>query len=277
MTFKSIFNILGLALACSVVASPTLADTYPSKPVKIIVPYGTGGGSDTLARQLGISLQQMWGQGVSVDNRAGASGNIGSEAVVRSPADGYTLMLQNSTMVANMGLGVKLNYDPEKDLTPIMLLGITPIALVAHPSLNIKTLKQLQDYAKANPGKLSYGSCGIGTPMHFVMELVKQKTGLDAVHAGQGLRASTDRRGGRADSTGVAQCQPSGSVCQGGQAQCGWCGQPKALRVNARRSNDGRARHQTAGPVYLVRADGASQHASGCGGQNHCRRTQGAG
>lgn len=182
--FKLIIKALGLALACAGAASPTLADTYPSKPVRIIVPYGTGGGSDTLARQLGLSLQQIWGQGVTVDNRAGASGNIGSEAVVRSPADGYTLMLQNSTMVANMGLGVKLNYDPEKDLTPIMLLGITPIALVAHPSLNIKTLKQLQDYAKANPGKLSYGSCGIGTPMHFVMELVKQKTSLDAVHAG---------------------------------------------------------------------------------------------
>lgn len=184
MTAKSILNILGLALACAGAASPALADSYPSKPVRIIVPYGTGGGSDTLARQLGISLQQMWGQGVSVENRAGASGNIGSEAVVRSPADGYTLMLQNSTMVANMGLGVKLNYDPEKDLTPIMLLGITPIALVAHPSLNVKTLKQLQDYAKTNPGKLSYGSCGIGTPMHFVMELVKQKASLDAVHAG---------------------------------------------------------------------------------------------
>jgi tripartite-type tricarboxylate transporter receptor subunit TctC len=184
MTAKFILNILGLALVCAGAASPALADSYPSKPVRIIVPYGTGGGSDTLARQLGLSLQQMWGQGVSVENRAGASGNIGSEAVVRSPADGYTLMLQNSTMVANMGLGVKLNYDPEKDLTPIMLLGITPIALVAHPSLNVKTLKQLQDYAKVNPGKLSYGSCGIGTPMHFVMELVKQKTSLDAVHAG---------------------------------------------------------------------------------------------
>ena len=182
--FRSALKILGLVLACAGATCPALADTFPSKPVRIIVPYGTGGGSDTLARQLGISLQQIWGQGVSVDNRAGASGNIGSEAVVRSPADGYTLMLQNSTMVANMGLGVKLNYDPEKDLTPIMLLGITPIALVAHPGLNIKTLKQLQDYAKANPGKLSYGSCGIGTPMHFVMELVKQKTGLDAVHAG---------------------------------------------------------------------------------------------
>ncbi len=184
MTLTSIFKCLGLALACHASLGLALADTYPSKPVRIIVPYGTGGGSDTLARQLGASLQQLWGQGVTVENRAGASGNIGSEAVVKSPADGYTLLLQNSTMVVNMGLGMKLNYDPEKDLTPIMLLGSTPNALVAHPSLGVKDLKQLEAYARANPGKLSYGSCGIGTPMHFVMELVKQKTALDAVHAG---------------------------------------------------------------------------------------------
>ena len=184
MTVTSIFKCLGLALACQAPWGLALADTYPSKPVRIIVPYGTGGGSDTLARQLGASLQQLWGQGVAIENRAGASGNIGSEAVVKSPADGYTLLLQNSTMVVNMGLGVKLNYDPERDLTPIMLLGSTPNALVAHPSLGVKDLKQLEAYARANPGKLSYGSCGIGTPMHFVMELVKQKTTLDAVHAG---------------------------------------------------------------------------------------------
>ena len=184
MTLTSIFKCLSLALACHAPVGLALADTYPSKPVRIIVPYGTGGGSDTLARQLGASLQQLWGQGVTIENRAGASGNIGSEAAVKSPADGYTLLLQNSTMVVNMGLGVKLNYDPEKDLTPIMLLGSTPNALVAHPSLGVKDLKQLEAYARANPGKLSYGSCGIGTPMHFVMELVKQKTALDAVHAG---------------------------------------------------------------------------------------------
>lgn len=184
MTLTSILKTLGAALACLGMATAATAQTYPSKAVRIIVPYGTGGGADTLARQLGASLQQLWGQGVIVDNRTGASGNIGSEAVVRSPADGYTLLLQNSTMVANMGLGAKVNYDPEKDLTPIMLLGITPIALAVHPSLNVKNLKQLQEYAKANPGKLSYGSCGIGTPMHFAMELVKQKTSLDAVHAG---------------------------------------------------------------------------------------------
>ncbi len=184
MIIQSTLKTLGLLLACASMASPALADKYPSKPVRIIVPYGTGGGADTLARQLGASLQLLWGQGVVVDNRAGASGNIGSEAVVRSPADGHTLLLQNSTMVANIGLGVKMNYDAEKDLTPIMLLGSTPIALVAHPSLPIKNLKDLQDYAKANPGKLSYGSCGVGTPMHFAMELIKQKTQLDAIHAG---------------------------------------------------------------------------------------------
>ena len=137
-----------------------------------------------LARQISARLQTMWGQGIAVDNRAGASGNIGTEAVVRSPADGYTLLLQNSTMVVNPAVAGKLNYDPEKDLTPIMLLGLTPIALVSHQSTNIKTLKELVDYSKANPTALSYGSCGIGTPQHFVMELVKQKSGVAATHVG---------------------------------------------------------------------------------------------
>ena len=149
-----------------------------------MVPYGTGGGSDILARQIAVRLQAVWGQGVAVENRAGASGNIGTEAVVRAPADGYTLLLQNSTMVVNQAVAGKLNYDPEKDLTPIMLLGLTPIALVAAEKTGIKTLKELIDYARANPNTLSYGSCGIGTPQHFVMELVKQKTGISANHVG---------------------------------------------------------------------------------------------
>jgi tripartite-type tricarboxylate transporter receptor subunit TctC len=157
-------------------------ESYPSRPIKIIVPYGAGGGSDVLARQIGAQLQEVWKQGVAVENRAGASGNIGTEAVVRSAADGYTLLLQNSTMVVNPAIAGKLNYDPEKDLTPIMLLGITPIALAVHPSLNVKTLKDLQELAKAKPNSLSYGSCGLGTPQHFVMELVKQRTNIDANH-----------------------------------------------------------------------------------------------
>lgn len=174
---------LGLGLALQALAPAATAQTYPSRPVRIIVPYGTGGGSDTLARQIGAGLQTLWGQGVAVDNRAGASGNIGTEAVVHAPADGYTLLLQNSTMVVNLAVAGKLNYDPQKDLTPIMLLGLTPIALVAHPGANVKNLKDLVAQSKANPKAFAYASCGIGTPQHFVMELVKQKAGFDAAHA----------------------------------------------------------------------------------------------
>ncbi len=160
------------------------ADVYPSKSVRIVVPYATGGGSDILARRIGADLQQIWGQGVVVDNKAGASGNLGSSEVVRAPADGYTLLLQNSTMVTNLGVMGKLPYDHEKDLTPIMLLGVTPIALAAHPSVNVSNLKELIAAVKARPDALSYGSCGIGTPQHFVMELVKQRIGVAVVHAG---------------------------------------------------------------------------------------------
>jgi tripartite-type tricarboxylate transporter receptor subunit TctC len=184
MTLRTCLTLWMLAACAPWLASPASAETYPTRAVKIIVPYGTGGGSDILARQIGARLQALWGQGVAVDNRAGASGNIGTEAVVRSPADGYTLLLQNSTMVVNPAVNGKLNYDPEKDLTPIMLLGLTPIALAAHQSTNIKTIKDLVEYSKANPTALSYGSCGVGTPQHFVMELVKQKAGVNAVNVG---------------------------------------------------------------------------------------------
>jgi tripartite-type tricarboxylate transporter receptor subunit TctC len=184
MKLRTCLTFLMLSACSTFLAAPAFAQAYPSRGVKIIVPYGTGGGSDTLARQIGARLQTIWGQGVAVDNRAGASGNIGTEAVVRSPADGYTLLLQNSTMVVNPAVNGKLNYDPEKDLTPIMLLGLTPIALAAHQGTNIRSVKDLIEYSKANPSALSYGSCGVGTPQHFVMELVKQKAGVNAVNVG---------------------------------------------------------------------------------------------
>ncbi len=174
-------------VAATLLSAPvpvTYAQGYPNKSVRIVVPYATGGGSDILARQLGAGLQSAWGQGVVVDNKAGASGNIGSQEVVRAQPDGYTLLLQNSTMVTNLGVMGKLPYDPEKDLTPIMLLGITPIALAAHPSANVSNLKELIAAAKANPNSFNYGSCGIGTPQHFVMELLRQLTGIAAAHAG---------------------------------------------------------------------------------------------
>jgi tripartite-type tricarboxylate transporter receptor subunit TctC len=182
MNTKAILCALGLAFAFHGPAQA--ADAYPDKPIRLIVPYGTGGGADTLARQIGSGLQKIWGQAIAVDNRAGASGTIGTVAVVRSPADGYTLLLQNSTMVVNAALSGNLGYDPQKDLTPIMMLGVTPNALVVPANSGINDFKQLQAYAKANPGKLSYGSCGVGTPMHLAMELIKQKTQIDALHVG---------------------------------------------------------------------------------------------
>jgi tripartite-type tricarboxylate transporter receptor subunit TctC len=182
MKLCTLLSFIGLAAVAHLAAPLAWADTYPSRAVRIIVPYATGGGSDVLARQISARLQTMWGQVVVVDNRAGASGNIGTEAVVRSAADGYTLLLQNSTMVVNPAVAGKLNYDPEKDLTPVMLLGLTPIALVSHQSTHITTLKELVDHSKANPTALSYASCGIGTPQHFVMELIKQKSGVNATH-----------------------------------------------------------------------------------------------
>ena len=184
MKVHLLLSWLGLAVASQFILPLAAADTYPSRPVRIIVPYGTGGGSDVLARQISARLQAIWGQGVAVSNQAGASGNIGTEAVVKSPADGYTLLLQNSTMVVNPAVNGKLNYDPEKDLTPIMLLGLTPIALVAHQSIQIKSLKELVDYSRVNPTALNYGSCGVGTPQHFVMELVKEKSGVKATNVG---------------------------------------------------------------------------------------------
>lgn len=182
MKLQTLIACIGLSFTSLLAASSATADNYPSKPVKIIVPYGTGGGSDILARQIGAKLQEVWGQGVVVDNRTGASGNIGTEAVVRSPADGYTLLLQNNSMVVSPAVLGKINYDPEKDLTPIMLLGLTPMALAAHPGTGIKNIAGMVEYAKSKPNSLSYASCGIGTPQHFVMEQVKQKTGVDAIH-----------------------------------------------------------------------------------------------
>lgn len=184
LTLRSIFCIGLVGISSLGITSLVNAQSYPTKPVKMIVPYGTGGGSDILARQISAKLQNMWGQGVIVDNRPGASGNIGSEAVVHSAADGYTLLMQNTTMTTSYAVAGKLNYDPEKDLTPIMILGNTPIALVSTEKLNIKSAKDLVEYSKKNPDALSYGSCGIGTPQNLAMEVLKQQLGVKATHIG---------------------------------------------------------------------------------------------
>jgi tripartite-type tricarboxylate transporter receptor subunit TctC len=167
-----------LALAASALAQ----EPYPSRPVKLVVPFTPGTGIDILARTLGQKLGDEWKVGVVVENRPGASGNIGTEAVAKSAPDGYTLLPTAQTMVVNRALFASLPYDPVKDFAPIVPLAVGSLALVVHPSLGVKTVSELVAYAKAHPGKLNYASPGNGTPHHLAMELFKSRAGLEIVH-----------------------------------------------------------------------------------------------
>ena len=146
------------------------------------MPFTPGTGIDILARTLGQKMGDDWKTGVVVDNRPGASGNIGTEAVAKSPPDGYTLLMTASTIVLNRSLFKSIPYDPVKDFAPVAPLAIGRLALVTHPSVNAKTAKELIAFAKANPGKLFYGSPGNGTPHHLAMEVFKSEAGVDIVH-----------------------------------------------------------------------------------------------
>ena len=162
--------------------STNAQESYPNKPIKLIVPFTPGTGIDILARTLGQKMGDDWKTGVVVDNRPGASGNIGTEAVAKSPPDGYTLLMTASTIVLNRSLFKSIPYDPVKDFAPVAPLAIGRLALVTHPSVNAKTAKELIVFAKANPGKLFYGSPGNGTPHHLAMEVFKSAAGVDIVH-----------------------------------------------------------------------------------------------
>ena len=156
--------------------------TYPDHAVKIIVPFTPATGIDILARTLGQKMSDDWKQPVVVENRPGASGNIGTEAVAKSPPDGYTLLMTANTIVLNRSLFKSIPYDPVKDFVPVAPLAIGRLALVTHPSVSAKTVGELVALAKASPGKLNYGSPGNGTPHHLAMELFKSTTGVNLVH-----------------------------------------------------------------------------------------------
>ena len=170
-----------LALALPLMPAPASA-AYPDRPLKIIVPYTPGTGIDILARVLGDKLAQKFGVPVVVDNRPGASGNIGTEAASKAAPDGYTLLMQASTHVTNPALQASVPYDPIKGFTPIGPTAIGSLALVVNPSVPAKSVPELVALAKAQPGKLNYASPGSGTPHHLAMELFKQHFGVDIVH-----------------------------------------------------------------------------------------------
>ena len=159
------------------------AQNYPAKPVRVVVPFPAGGGADIFARLIGRKLGENLGQSFVVDNRAGASGIIGCEAVARSAPDGYTLLMGTTgTHTTNPAVFSKLPYDSIKDFAPISLVAEAPFVLLIHPSLPVKNVKELIQLAKSRPGELIYASSGVGSSSHFGFELFNSMAGIKAVH-----------------------------------------------------------------------------------------------
>jgi len=194
------------ALMCGAVLLPAanaaLAQaTYPAKPVRWIVPYAPGGGTDLLARAVGQKLAEAWGQPVLVDNRPGGGTNVGAEAAARSAPDGYTLFAPGVANAINVTLFPKLNYDIVRDFAHITNLAKIPGIVVVHPSLPVKNAPELIALAKARPGELRHGSPGIGSPQHLTAELLKSIAGIQMVHVPYkgAAPAITDVVGGHID------------------------------------------------------------------------------
>ena len=183
MISKAIAAIAAIAAATVLAAPPALAQTYPTKPVRLIIPFPAGGGADIFARIVGRKLQDQLGQTFIPDNRAGASGIIGCEAVARATSDGYTLLMGTTgTHSTNPAVYTKLPYDPIRDFEPISLVAESPFVLLVHPSLPARNVKELIAFAKARPGQLTYGSAGIGSSSHLGFELFNLMAGIKGVH-----------------------------------------------------------------------------------------------
>jgi len=172
-----------VAAVAATLAPLAVAQTYPAKTVRMIVAYPPGGGTDIVGRLIAQKFTESMGQNFVVDNRGGATGNIGTELAAKAPADGYTLLMGNVAPNAiNVSLFQKLPYDPVKDFAPVSLVAITPNILVVHPALPVKTVKDLLALAKAKPGTLNYPSAGIGSSSHLAGELLRSLAKADIVH-----------------------------------------------------------------------------------------------
>ena len=179
-------RLLAAALAASVllpVATASQAQTYPTRPVTIVIPFPAGGGSDTGGRLLAQKLSEKWGQPVVVDNRGGAAGMVGSEYASKAAPDGYTLLLGNiGTQSINPSLYKKMSYDPARAFAPVSLVAELPLVILVHPSVPAKTPQELIAYAKREPGKLAYSSSGAGGSLHLAAELFQHQAGVELLH-----------------------------------------------------------------------------------------------
>jgi tripartite-type tricarboxylate transporter receptor subunit TctC len=168
-------------LACAFLPGSTAAQT-PGRAISIIVPYAAGAGSDILARTIGEELTQRWGQPVIIDNKPGASGNIGTQQAMRAAPDGNTVLMTTNPFTANVSLFKSIPFDPQKSFAPVLQVGVGGLALALHPSVPAATTREFVDYVKPRPGEINYGSPGIGTPHHLAMELFKITTNTKLTH-----------------------------------------------------------------------------------------------
>ncbi len=172
-----------LAVLCTLLlAGNCLAQDYPNKPVRFIVPYAPGGSSDILARTLGQKLAEAMGQPFIIDNRPGAGSMVGTEVLAKSPADGYTIILSDMPHSINPSIHPKVPYDPVKDFSPVSVIGVSPMFLFVHPSFEAKSVKELIALAKAQPSKLAIASGGNGATTHLVAELLQASAGIKLTH-----------------------------------------------------------------------------------------------
>ena len=195
-------RILLCLAVVALVPFASVAQPYPAKPVRLIVPWAPGGTTDILARILGQKMSEKWGQPVLVENRGGAAGNIGTEAAVRSPADGYTLLLGTmSTHAMNQFLYAAMTFDPVRDLAPISLVANVATVLVVHPSLPVSNVNELVALAKSKPGQLNFASGGVASFNQLCAELLKMTAKIDIVHVPYkgGAPAVADLVGGKVD------------------------------------------------------------------------------
>lgn len=197
-------HLLLVALAAAAAAAtvpPAHAQSWPARPIRIVVPYPPGGFTDVTARLIAQKLQERLGQTVTVDNRPGANGIIGTDVVAKAAPDGYTFGVVIAAYAANTTLYAKLPYDPQKDLAPVSLIGLSPLVAAVNQNAPFKTAKELVEHARRNPGKLSFASSGNGSAAHLTTELLKARTGAYMVHIPyRGAAAAlTDLMGGQVE------------------------------------------------------------------------------
>jgi len=179
---RRFLQLAGAAAAASSLPRPALALDYPTRPVRFVVGFPPGGQQDIMARLIGQWLSERLGQQFLIENRSGAGGNIGAEAVINSPPDGYTMLLVGSPNAINATLYEKLNFVFLRDIAPVASFARTPLVVEVHPSVPVKTIPEFIAYAKANPGKVNFASAGNGTPQHVSGELFKMMAGVNMVH-----------------------------------------------------------------------------------------------